>query len=147
MARFPGVKQIPRGIVDVALVNLTQPGGKLSGLVPLELGDLLVDRQARLLNHVQGVDSGRRTVVEHAFGQAPEVAAVLFEQLAQSCLVAALRPLDQLRIDGVGIHVASAAATGVKWSFALIETKKSPADICDSGPNACPIPVAIALSK
>ena len=105
-----GVKQVARGIANVPLVNLTQPGGKLGVVVSLELGDLLVDREARLLNHVRRIDSRRRPIIEHSVRQAPEITAILLQQLAQCRLVAAPRPLDQLAIDGVGFDVASAAA-------------------------------------
>ena len=71
-----GVKLVPGGIANIAFVNQPQPGSKLGVAVPLELGDVFVDRQARLLHKVGRIDPPRSPIVELPIGQSPEKAAV-----------------------------------------------------------------------
>ncbi len=93
-------------------MNLPQPGGKLGHVLPVEFGNLLVHRQARLLHQVGSVDPGGRPVVEQILSQEPQVPTIVLQQLSQSRLIARSGPLKQSSNDGVGIDLALAVANG-----------------------------------
>ena len=88
------MKLVPGRVANIAFVNLSQPGGKLGVALPLELGNILMDRQARLLHQVGRIDSPRSPIVELPIGKSPQKASISLQQLTQRVPIAGSRPFD-----------------------------------------------------
>ena len=78
---------VSNGILNVALMNQPQPRDKLSRVTPSKPGELLVDRQARLLNDIRIVDSSLQLGRELLSRNSPQEVSVQVEQSSRRAVV------------------------------------------------------------
>lgn len=81
---------IAHRVAYVVFVNLTQPGNELCRLCSLEIGDLLVDRQASLLHKIGRVNASPDAVVEESIRKPTQIRSLRVQQLAERIDIPAL---------------------------------------------------------